>query len=60
MLVFSTYTVPLYRPVAQSWVPSGLSCIMSGLPPPGIDRLATTLLVAKSITDIEPSRRLET
>ena len=33
---------------------------MSGLPPPGIRHLWTTSRVAKEITEIEPSPRLET
>ncbi len=33
---------------------------MSGLPPPGKRHLWTTLCLAKEITEIEPSSRLET
>ena len=33
---------------------------MSGLPPPGMRQVVDTLRVARSTTEIEPSRRLET
>ena len=33
---------------------------MSGLPPPGIRHLCTTLRVAKEITETEPSMRFDT
>src|SRR5205807_8734596 len=58
--VSNTYTVRWYRPDAHSWVPSGFSCSMSGLPPPGMDHLATTLRVANSMTEMVPSSRLVT
>src|SRR5256885_13688614 len=60
VLVLKTYTVALYRPEAHSCDPSGLSCSMSGLPPPGMCHVATTDRVAKSMTDTEPSSRLDT
>src|SRR5205807_7941380 len=44
----------------HSSVPCGFSWSMSGLPPPGTCHFATTLRLAKSMTDTDPSRRLET
>src|SRR5207302_1890650 len=41
-------------------VAAGFSWSMSGVPPPGIRHLATTLRVEKSMTENEPSRRFET
>jgi hypothetical protein len=48
----------LYRPDTQNCLPSGETDPMSGEPPPGIVQVATTVSVAKSITDTDPPSRL--
>src|SRR5947208_12246276 len=58
--VLIAYTSELDRPASHRIVPSADTPPMSGLPPPGMCQVAVTLRVAKSITETDPSPRLET